>query len=75
MKNLTLAIEDNLLLSARRLALERSTTVNALVRDYLQDLVEQDGRQREALSALRLLIRNGAFEVGERTWTRDELHD
>src|SRR5690349_6709277 len=43
-KNLTLAIEDEVLESARRLALEQGTTLNQLVRDHLADLVARQGR-------------------------------
>lgn len=41
MKNITLAVEDNVLAAVRELAAERNTTVNALVRDYLGTLAEQ----------------------------------
>ena len=47
-KNLTLAIEDNLLLAARKVALERGTSVNRLVREYLSTLVNSEGRRRRA---------------------------
>ena len=75
MKNLTLAINEGLLRSARRLAVDRGATVNALVRDYLRGLVEEEGRRRDALGKLRGSMRSGAYEVGKATWTREELHD
>ena len=48
--NLTLSIDDALLKKARLAALERDTTVNALVRSYLQSLVEQDQREKVGLA-------------------------
>ncbi len=39
MANLTLAIDDELLHQARLVALEQRTTVNALVRRYLEEIV------------------------------------
>ncbi len=74
-KNLTLAIKDELLLEARKIALQRRTTVNQLVRDYLTGLVEREGRLEQARSNLRLAFSSGIFDMGERTWTRDELYE
>ncbi len=73
MRNLTLAIEDDLLFKARKLALERRTTVNQLVRDYLTALVNQEGRLRKA--RLRSALAKGLVEVGPRTWKREDLYD
>jgi predicted HicB family RNase H-like nuclease len=41
MKNLTLRPEEDILAKAREIASERTTSVNALVREYLNDLVRQ----------------------------------
>ena len=38
MKNVTLALDEETLRAARRIAAERSTTVNALVREFLERL-------------------------------------
>ena len=72
--NLTLVIEDDLLLAARKVALEQRTSVNQLVRDYLVRLVEEPGRRRLSRARLRKAFRTGVVTVGDRTWTRDELH-
>ncbi len=48
MANLTLSIDDHLLKDARRLALEQDTSVNRLVRDYLETLVATHSRKEEA---------------------------
>ena len=75
MRNLTLAIDENLLLEARRFALERRTTVNRLVRDYLASLVNQESRLRRARSRLKSAFEKGIVEVGPRTWNREDLYD
>ena len=56
MRNLTLAIEDEVLETARTLARERGTTLNQLVRDHLAELVARGpaprrGRAPEASDA------------------------
>ena len=43
MTNVTVAIDGRLLLAARKLALEQGTSVNQLVRDHLEELVERWG--------------------------------
>jgi hypothetical protein len=48
-KNLTLTIEEELLRDARRLAVDRDTSVNELVRNYLGHLVRQRSRARPLL--------------------------
>jgi hypothetical protein len=73
--NVTLAIEEDLLLAARRVALDRGTSVNQLVREFLAGLVEQHSRRDEARARLKKAMETGLIEIGERNWTRDELYD
>lgn len=74
MRNLTLAIEDEVLETARRLALERGTTLNQLVRDHLADLVSREGRRRAAAERLKRAMQEELVEIGPRTWTREDLY-
>lgn len=76
MTNLTLTIDDELLKRARIRALEQDTSVNALVREYLEGLAGQ-AKTQDALSAvLELAERSDAGSgPGGRTWTRDELYE
>lgn len=74
-QNLTLVVEEDLLLAARKVALEKGTSVNQLVRDYLVSLVEGPKRKKLAREGLQRAFSAGVVEVGERTWTRDDLHD
>ncbi len=75
MKNLTLAIDEDLLMTARKLALDRNTSVNQLIREYLQSLVEEDRKRRDALDRLKSCMARGILEAGDKHWTRDELHE
>ncbi len=75
MRNLTLAIEDEILLEARKFALERNTTVNQLVRDYLGELVDHQARRRSARERIRRFMATRRVQVGRKTWTRDEIHE
>jgi plasmid stability protein len=76
MTNLTLSIDDELLKQARIRALEQDTSVNALVRDYLEQLAFSRS-QRSGMAgflALAESVHAGSGPEG-RTWTRDELHE
>ena len=75
-KNLTLTIDADLLKAARRLALERDTSVNELVRNYLSEMVQQDDREREAAAEdLKRMFANSPFRKGDAEWTRDDLYE
>ncbi|HXD53224.1 MAG TPA: DUF6364 family protein [Solirubrobacteraceae bacterium] len=75
MANLTLTIDAELLKRARIRALERDTSVNALVREYLEELAagDRDERSLRAFLAITELQHAGSGPKG-RSWTRDELH-
>lgn len=74
-RNLTLAIDDELLVEARKFALERRTTVNQLVRDYLASLVSQEERRRRALAHLEAAFDRGVIEIGQRRCKREDLYE
>ncbi len=74
-KNLTLTVDEDLLRAARKVALDRDTSVNQLVREFLEQLVSEKDRRKEALRRIEEFWRTHSIEVGPITWTRDELHD
>jgi len=75
MRNLTIALDEATLRDARRIAAERSTSLNALIRDFLERLTLRESQSRTARVRIAELCRDAKAEVGERTWRRDELHD
>ncbi len=75
MRNLTLAIDDDILVAARRLALDQNTTVNRLVRDYLTGLTKSRDRRSAARDRIKQSMRQKRVEVGPRTWTREDLYE
>lgn len=76
MANLTITIDDRLLRQARMRALEDGTSVNALLRSYLERYAGADDAA-EALAGFRRLARDSTASSGPggRTWTRDDAHD
>jgi len=74
-RNLTLTIDEDLLLAACKLALDKNTSVNAMVREYLEDVTTQAQKRAEAMATLESFFQERPGRVGEITWTRDELYD
>jgi metal-responsive CopG/Arc/MetJ family transcriptional regulator len=75
MKNVTIALDEKLLREARRIAAERSTSLNAMIREYLNTLTERESRAATARSRIVELCRRSGAEIGTKKWTRDELHE
>ena len=74
---ITLSIDQDLAKEVRGIAAERGTTLTTLVRSHLRELVEghpKPGDQRRQLQALEQSFEDLQFNIGERTWTREELH-
>ena len=74
-KNLTLTIDEELIRAARKVALDRNTSVNNLVRGFLETLVAESGEQRTAMIQIEELFRQKPFAMGKKTWTRADLHE
>jgi hypothetical protein len=75
MKNVTLSVDEDVLAAVRRLAAERDSTVNALVRDYLTNLAAHQDRASRARARLRRLSAQSQGRLGKKTWSREDLHD
>jgi hypothetical protein len=72
--NVTLAIEEKLLNRARQVARSRRTTLNGLLRDYLERLTAGSDGATVAEEFERLWAENQG-RSGGRKWNREELHD
>jgi predicted transcriptional regulator len=73
--NITLKIDEELLKKARRLALRRKTSINAIVRKGLEEFVSGDLSREAAVKGLEAFFRQTKARVAAKTWTRDELHE
>ncbi len=73
--NLTLVIEEDLLQEARAVAAKSHTSVNELVRHYLQQIVGKEQRRLAALDRIRGLLDRPSVTIGGRLPNRDELHE
>jgi len=74
-KNLTLALEEDLIVKARIVAARRGSSVSKLVRRSLEDIVSRDQERAQANIRLKALMRKPRLKIGKARWTRDELHE
>jgi predicted transcriptional regulator len=76
MKNITLAIDDEILDKVRIVAAHKRTTVNAMVRESLADIVDRDQRLEKAREGLRELMRNSKGRMKpDFKFNREETHE
>jgi hypothetical protein len=75
--NVTLSLDDDLVNEVHKIAVERDTTLAALVQNYLEKLaIEHAGSDRKQRDRETL---DGTFDrfrlkIGGRSWTRADLH-
>jgi len=75
--NITLTLDDKLVKEIRKVAVDRDTTLTALVREYLERLIAENagsGRKRLELETLERSFQQFHSKLGKRTWKREDLH-
>ena len=75
MGNLTITVDEESLKKARIRALQEGTSVNALLREFLDSYAGVRREQQEAVGRIAALSRNSKSRRGGRTWNRDDLHE
>lgn len=75
MANLTITIDEELLKRARLKALAQGSSVNAVLRQYLEQFAGADEGRQAAIDDFLARSRASAADSGGRRWTRDELHE
>lgn len=75
MANLTLKINDKLLKKARLAASRRKTSLNAIVRERLEEFVSSDLSRLAAIKGLESFYSRCKAKVGSKPWTRDQIHE
>lgn len=73
-KNITLSVDEAVLKEARRIAVEQDTTVNGLVRRYLEELAGEKRKRARARRDLLKVLPQMKARVGRISWSREELH-
>ena len=75
MKNISIALDEATLREARRIAADRSTSLNGMIRDFLVQLVARESRAARARRRIVALCLQSTAERGTERWTRDDIHE
>jgi hypothetical protein len=75
MSNLTITVDDNSLQKARIKAMEQGTSLNAVLREFIESFAGASDRQKRAVDEILKLSNQATSRRGEASWTRDELHE
>ncbi|MFN0190577.1 MAG: DUF6364 family protein [Aestuariivirga sp.] len=76
MPNITLAIDEELLEKSREYAARKGTTLNALVRDLLDDTVTREEKIEEARKGLLELMQTSTARLGPNyKWNREDIYE
>jgi len=75
MSNITMSVEDELVKKVRKVAVEKNTTLTAMVRGFLETVAQrEEARKRRAVAHLRASFRRLSRDMGVRSWQREDLH-
>lgn len=74
-RNLTVTLDEELLLEAKVLAARRRTSVNEIVRRHLQAVVGEERGRQAAWERIRPLVEQPRAVIGGVLPSRDELHE
>ena len=73
MKNITLAIDEGVLREVRKYAAGRNTTVNALVREHLEQIARQVSETANARAELARMSEESTARLGpDWKWSREQ---
>ena len=73
--NINLDVDEEVVRKVRKIAMDRDTTLSAMVRDYLIRVANRDATEREAhIVQLEDSFQRLGRDMGTRKWTREDLH-
>lgn len=75
MANLTITIDEETLKKARIRALEQNTSVNRILRQYLEVYAGVSRDQSDSVNKIIALSNSSGSRRGKQRWNRDELHE
>lgn len=76
MSNITLSVEDEIIKKVRKIAIDKNTTLTAMVRDFLASVATRDTHEKkEAIKRLQNSFKTKSRDMGRQKWTREDLHE
>ena len=76
MPNITLSVDEEIIKKVRKIAIDKNTTLTAMIRDFLISVADSDVHEKhQAIKKLRLSFRRLSRDMGRRSWTRETLYE
>jgi len=76
MSNITLSVDDEIIVKVRKVAIDKNTTLTQMVRDFLASVAERNSAARmQAVRELEKSFENLSRDMGKRAWKREDLYD
>ena len=76
MPNITLSVDDEIIKKVRKIAIDKNTTLTAMIREFLTTVATRDAQtKREAVKMLQKSFKTISRDMGQRSWTREDLHE
>ena len=73
--NITLSIDEKIVKKVRKIAVDKDTTLTAMVREYLTTVANSDVvEHRERVARVKATLQRVSRDMGPRSWTREDLH-
>ena len=73
--NITLNINEEIVKNVRKIAIDKDTTLTAMVRDYLTWVAKGDALERQqSIAALDESFERLSRDMGPRKWSREGLY-
>ena len=76
MPNITLSVDDRVIRKVRKIAIDKNTTLTAMVREFLESVAKRDALMRDqVLKRLQGSFATLSRDMGKRNWKREQLHE
>ena len=76
MPNITLSVDEDVIKKVRKIAVDKNTTLTAMVRDFLTSVANLDSQNRKAsIRRLRASFQTMSRDMGKRRWNREDLYE
>ncbi len=76
MSNITLSVDDEIIKKVRKIAIDKNTSLTAMIREFLKSTAERDVVERGlAIKELDKSFAVHSRDMGKRGWTRADLHE
>lgn len=76
MPNITLSVDEDVIKKVRKIAIDKNTTLTAMVREFLTSVAARDAQvKHQAIRKLHQSFETISRDMGQRKWSREDLYE